>query len=101
MYLDNSEIIKIHFDVVWTITAGVGHLECQLFATPALEFAPGSFIHECRERNAALHPLAYFGLSSEIAHRTIVRVVVCLVSFEVDTEDRTFAIFLRYKTLEL
>ena len=51
--------------------------------------------------NAALHPLAYFGLSSEIAHRTIVRVVVCLVSFEVDTEDRTFAIFLRYKTLEL
>ena len=40
LYLDNSEIIKIHFDVVWTVTAGVGHLECQLVATHGFGIRP-------------------------------------------------------------
>ena len=101
MYLDNSEIIKIHFDVVWTVFAGVCHLECQLVTVTFLELAPSGFVYQFGERNAALHPLAYFGFSGEVAHRTIVRVVVSLIPFEVDAEYRTFAIFHCHEAFEL
>lgn len=81
LYLDNSEIIKIHFDVVRTIFARVCHLECQLVTVTFLELAPSGFVYQFGKWNAALHPLTYFGFPGEITHRTIVRVVVSLIPF--------------------
>ena len=82
----------------WDLSSGVPTRHRHVF----LELAPSGFVYQFGERNAALHPLAFhFGFSGEVAHRTIVRVVVSLIPFEVDAEYRTFAIFHCHEAFEL